>query len=36
MDASMQGHFPSARPLLVMAAYAAAFGIVAVRLFRWE
>jgi ABC-2 type transport system permease protein len=36
MDAAMQGHFPPTRPLLVMAAYAAAFGIVAIRLFRWE
>ena len=36
MDAAMQGHFPSARPLLVMAAYAAVFGIAAIRLFRWD
>lgn len=32
----MQGNFPSARPLLVMAAYAIVFGIAAVKLFRWE
>lgn len=36
MDAAMQGHFPPTRPLLVMAAYAVVFGVVAVRLFRWE
>jgi ABC-2 type transport system permease protein len=36
MDAAMQGHFPPARPLLVMAAYAVVFGIVAIRMFRWE
>jgi ABC-2 type transport system permease protein len=36
MDAAMQGHFPPARPLLVMAAYAVVFGIAAVRMFRWE
>lgn len=36
MDASMQGSFPSARPLLVMAAYAVVFGFAAVKLFRWE
>jgi len=32
----MQGHFPPARPLLVMAAYAVGFGVLAIRLFRWE
>jgi hypothetical protein len=32
----MQGNFPSARPLLVMAVYAIVFGIAAVKLFRWE
>lgn len=32
----MQGHFPPTRPLLVMAAYAVVFGIVAIRRFRWE
>jgi hypothetical protein len=31
MDSAMQGHFPPTRPLLVMAAYAAAFGIVAIK-----
>jgi len=36
MDAAMQGHFPPARPLLVMTAYAVVFGIVAIRMFRWE
>jgi ABC-2 type transport system permease protein len=36
MDAAMQGHFPPARPLLVMAAYAVVLGVVAIRLFRWE
>jgi ABC-2 type transport system permease protein len=36
MDAAMQGHFPPARPLLVMAAYAVVFGVAAIRLFRWE
>jgi len=32
----MQGTFPAARPLLVMAAYAVVFGIAAIELFRWE
>jgi ABC-2 type transport system permease protein len=36
MDATMQGNFPAARPLLVMAAYAVVFGIAAIKLFRWE
>jgi len=36
MDAAMQGHFPPTRPLLVMAAYAVVFSVVAIRLFRWE
>jgi ABC-2 type transport system permease protein len=36
MDAAMQGHFPAAQPLLVMGAYAVAFSIAAVKLFRWE
>jgi len=36
MDAAMQGNFPPARPLLVMAAYAVVFGVAAIRLFRWE
>jgi hypothetical protein len=35
MDAAVQGRFPSARPLLVMAACAVVLGIVAIRLFRW-
>ncbi|MEU4835936.1 ABC transporter permease [Streptosporangium sp. NPDC023615] len=30
------GHFPSAAPLLVLAAYAAGCALVAVRWFRWE
>jgi len=33
---SMQGTFPPARPLLVMAAWAAAFTLAAWRFFRWE
>jgi ABC-2 type transport system permease protein len=36
MDAAMQGHFPPVRPLLVLAAYAVGFSVVAIRLFRWE
>jgi len=32
----MQGHFPPAQPLLVMTAYSIAFGIAAIKLFRWE
>ena len=36
MQAAMQGHFPPAQPLLVMAAYAIAFGVAAIKLFRWE
>ena len=36
MDAAMQGNFPPARPLLVMAAYAIVLGLIAIRLFRWE
>jgi ABC-2 type transport system permease protein len=36
MDHAMQGTFPPARPLLVMAAYAIVFGIAALKLFRWE
>ncbi len=31
-----KGAFPSAQSLLVMAAYALVFGILAVRYFRWE
>jgi ABC-2 type transport system permease protein len=34
--AAMQGHFPPAQPLLVLAGYAAVFGIAAIWLFRWE
>lgn len=36
MQSSMQGTFPAAQPLLVLAAYAVVFGLAAVRLFRWE
>lgn len=36
MLAAMQGTFPSARPLLVMAGWAAVCGIAAIKLFRWE
>jgi ABC-2 type transport system permease protein len=36
MQDSMQGQFPPAAPLLVMAAYTAAFGFLAKRFFRWE
>jgi len=36
MESAMQGHFPGAQPLLVMAAYAVVFGVAAIRLFRWE
>lgn len=36
MDQAMQGHFPPARPLLVMTAYAVIVGIAAIKLFRWE
>jgi ABC-2 type transport system permease protein len=36
MDSAMQGNFPPARPLLVMAAYAVVLGLIAVRSFRWE
>jgi ABC-2 type transport system permease protein len=32
----MQGTFPAARPLLIIAAYAVVLGVAAVRLFRWE
>jgi hypothetical protein len=34
MQDSMQGQFPPAAPLLVMAAVA--FGLLAKRFFRWE
>jgi ABC-2 type transport system permease protein len=33
---SMQGQFPPAAPLLVLAAYAVVFGFLAKRFFRWE
>jgi ABC-2 type transport system permease protein len=36
MQDSMQGQFPPALPLLVLAAYAVVFGFLARRLFRWE
>jgi ABC-2 type transport system permease protein len=36
MEGAMQGHFPPAQPLLVMAAYAIVFSIAAIKLFRWE
>jgi len=36
MLAAMQGSFPAARPLLVMAGWAAVCGIAAIKLFRWE
>jgi ABC-2 type transport system permease protein len=34
-DSMLQG-FPPVAPLLVLAAYAAAFGFLARRFFRWE
>lgn len=33
---AMLGAFPSAQPLLVLAAWALVFGVLAVRFFRWE
>lgn len=36
MQDSMQGQFPPAAPLVVLAAYALVFGFLAKRLFRWE
>ncbi len=36
MQSSMQGDFPAIRDLLVLAAYAVAFGVTSVRFFRWE
>ena len=36
MQDSMQGQFPPAAPLLVLAAYAVVFGLLASRFFRWE
>jgi hypothetical protein len=32
----MQGQFPSAQSLLVLAGYALVFGFIAKRFFRWE
>jgi ABC-2 type transport system permease protein len=36
MGATIGGHFPSTGALLVLAGYAVAFPLLAVRLFRWE
>ena len=36
MQDSMQGQFPPAEPLLVLAGYALVFALVARRYFRWE
>jgi ABC-2 type transport system permease protein len=36
MQSSIQGRFPSAESLLVMAAWAVIFGWLSVRMFRWE
>jgi ABC-2 type transport system permease protein len=36
LQSSMQGSFPSAQPLLVMAAYTLLFSFLAVHYFRWE
>jgi len=36
IQASAQGQFPPAAPLLVLAAYAVVFGLLARRFFRWE
>jgi len=36
LQGATRGIFPPARPLLVLLAYAAAFGILAVRSFKWE
>jgi ABC-2 type transport system permease protein len=36
MQSSMQGTFPSAQSLLVLAGWAVVFGFLAVRFFRWE
>jgi ABC-2 type transport system permease protein len=33
---AMQGTFPSAQSLLVLAGWAVLFGVLAVRFFRWE
>ena len=36
LQSATQGHFPPAEPLLVMAAYAVVFALLAWRSFRWE
>ena len=36
MGDAMQGAFPGARALLVLAAWAAVAGVLAVRYFRWD
>ena len=36
IQSSLLGTFPSATSLLVLAAYAVVFGLLAVRFFRWE
>jgi ABC-2 type transport system permease protein len=36
LQTSMQGGFPTAQSLLVLAAYAAIFGVLAIRFFRWH
>ena len=36
LQTATQGHFPPAGPLLVMAAYAVVFAVLAWRSFRWE
>ena len=36
IQASVQGQFPPAAPLLVLAAYAVVFSLLARRIFRWE
>jgi len=36
LQGSMQGTFPSAQSLLVLAGWAVLFGVLAVRFFRWE
>jgi len=36
MQDSMQGQFPPAAPLLVLARYALVFALVARRFFRWD
>lgn len=36
MNATIQGSFPPASPLLVMAVYAVVFSAAAIRFFRWE